>query len=102
LEELRYLSAHEKMILLALANLLYRSTKGFVSMGELESEYRDISSKSSIQPYAHTMLWNTVQEMKAKGLLITSQSGRGFRGRSTLIGLSYQPSEVIGRLELLA
>ncbi|MEM0117486.1 MAG: AAA family ATPase [Conexivisphaerales archaeon] len=100
-EELRYLTDHEKFILIAVAELLSKGSRAFVSTGEVETEYRNLCSENNLQPYAHTMLWECIQKMKGKGFLLTTQSGKGYRGRTTLIGLVFHPNEVLERAESL-
>lgn len=94
-QEIAYLSEHERLILKAVARLLSKGSKAFVPTGEVEKEYRGLCLDSEVQPYAHTMLWECIQKMKAKGLLLASQSGKGFRGRTTMLGLAFQPDEVL-------
>jgi cell division control protein 6 len=102
LQELEYLTLHERIILIATAKLLQSSSKAFVSTGELEAEYRSICAASKVKPHGHTTVWITINEMKSKGLLLTSQSGRGRRGRTTMVGLNVPPREVMRRAALLA
>lgn len=95
LEELNYLSRHERIVLLAAARLLRPADKAFVSTGELEAEYGTICSSMSLKPRRHTMIWMSIQNLKARGFFVASQSGKGRRGRTTLIGLNISPQEVI-------
>ncbi len=95
-EELSYLSEHERIILIAAA-LLLKGSRAFITTGELEAEYRNLCLEYNIQPYAHTMLWESLQKMKGKGFIVTSQSGKGYRGKTTLIGLAFHPQEILER-----
>jgi cell division control protein 6 len=95
LEELGYLTRHERIILLAAARLLKPADRAFVSTGELESEYGALCTSMEIKPRRHTMVWMSVQNLKARGFFVASQSGKGRRGRTTLIGLNMSPLEVI-------
>jgi len=54
----------------------------------------------NIQPCAHTMLWESLQKMRGKGFLVTSQSGKGYRGKTTLIGLAFHPQEILERTSI--
>ena len=48
----------------------------------------------------HTQVWNDVNELARKGIIETKISGKGMRGRTTLIGLSLvSAKELIGELE---
>jgi cell division control protein 6 len=102
LQELEYLGQHERLVLLSVATLLQRTSKTFVSMGELEREYQGRCRSSYVRPHSHTMLWNCVRDMNSMGLLVSTQSGQGHRGRTTLISLSVHPREVVERATLLA
>jgi cell division control protein 6 len=95
LEELNYLSRHERIILLAAARLLKPADRAFVATGELEVEYGSICSSMNLKPRRHTMVWMSIQNLKARGFFVASQSGKGRRGRTTLIGLNISPQEVI-------
>jgi cell division control protein 6 len=95
LEELSYLTKHERAILLAAAQILSPTERAFVSTGELEAEYRSLCASLNLKPYKHTMVWMVVQNLKARGFFVTSQSGKGRRGRTTLIGLNMPPHDVI-------
>ncbi len=95
LEELNYLSRHERLLLLAAAHLLKPADRAFVSTGELEGEYGSICSSLELKPRRHTMVWMSIQNLKARGFFVASQSGKGRRGRTTLIGLNISPQEVI-------
>jgi len=95
LEELGYLTRHERMLLLAAARLLKPADKAFISTGELETEYGSLCRSLGLDPYRHTMVWTSIQNLKAKGFFATSQSGKGSRGRTTHIGLNVPPYEII-------
>jgi len=41
---------------------------------------------------AHTQIWKYAQNLSAAGLLSTQLSSTGFRGKTTLLGLSAAPA----------
>jgi len=82
----------EKLLLLALARLLQR--KRFVSkipIGLLEMEYQDVCEEFDVEPRRHTAIWDYVRNLHRMGILTAERSGKGQRGRTTLIGLSAIP-----------
>ncbi len=86
-EDLRHLSIHEKLILYSLSKLLLYSNKAFVSTGELEEEYQAICNEIGITPISHTWFWNEIKTLSYFGFISRRDSGKGYRGRTTLIGL---------------
>ena len=73
------------MILLALTDL--SETTEFVSMGKLKSQYNEICKKNSIKPINHTWFWLTIRDLADLGFINKRLSGKGMRGRTTLISL---------------
>lgn len=97
-EVLRNLRLEEKLLLLALTRLLQR--KKFVSkvpMGLLEMEYQEVCEEHDIPPKRHTTVWEYVQNLRRMGILVAEKSGRGQRGRTTLVGLLAIPLQALER-----
>ncbi|MEM0023081.1 MAG: ORC1-type DNA replication protein [Thermofilaceae archaeon] len=97
-EVLRNLKLEEKLLLLALARLLQR--KKFVSkipMGLLEMEYQEVCEEYGVPPRRHTTVWEYVQNLKRMGIVSAERSGKGQRGRTTLVGLSAIPLQTLER-----
>lgn len=86
-EDLKPLSLHEKIILYSLARRLLTTGKVFISMGDLEREYRVICKEIAVSPISYTWFWKTIKELSYYGLISKRKPGRGYRGRTTLIGL---------------
>lgn len=86
-EELSYLDLHEKLILLAVAGLLKRSLRAAATMGETEEAYHILCEDYGVEPIQHTQLWTRVGELRQRGLVETQSSGKGRRGRTTLISI---------------
>lgn len=101
LQELQYLTEHERLVLTAAANLL-RGSRAFISTGELEAEYRGLCATSSVKHCGHTTFWMTLQKLKAKDFLGMERSGRGRRGRTTLIMLRIRAADAMRGLDKAA
>ncbi|RLI35329.1 orc1/cdc6 family replication initiation protein [Candidatus Bathyarchaeota archaeon] len=86
-EHLQGLSFHEKLLLLATARKLSASEEAYISFGEVEREYQAACEEYGEKPRRHTQLWKYLKGLALKGLLQTRASGKGLRGRTTLIGL---------------
>lgn len=95
-EHLKALALHEKLLILAAARLLQSSDSAYISFGELEREYQASCEEYREKPRRHTQLWKYVKTLSSSGLVNTKTSGRGFRGRTTLIGLP-APSNLVRR-----
>ncbi|MHC1589581.1 MAG: ORC1-type DNA replication protein [Candidatus Hecatellaceae archaeon] len=98
-EHLKALTLHEKLLLLAAARLLQSSDSAYVSFGEVEREYQAACEEYRENPRRHTQLWKYVKALSASGLLNAKTSGRGLRGRTTLIGLPAPSSLVRSQIE---
>ena len=99
-EELSYLTKHQKIVLMAISNLLKKSDSTHVTIGEVEKNYNSLCEGMGVAANHHTQLWSDVNELARKGIIETQLSGKGLRGRTTLIGLSLvSAKELIGELE---
>ncbi|MDV3243802.1 MAG: AAA family ATPase [Nitrososphaerales archaeon] len=99
-EELSYLTKHQRLILMAVSNLLRKGDSTFVSIGEVEKSYGALCEGMGMTANHHTQVWNDVNELSRKGIIETQLSGKGMRGRTTLIGLSLvSAKELMGELE---
>ena len=92
-EELTYLGRHQRLILIAISNLLKRSESAYVTIGEVEKSYDALCEGMGLVANHHTQLWNDVNELSRKGIIETQISGKGVRGRTTMIGLSMVSAE---------
>jgi len=92
IEDLKLTSLHEKLLLLAVARLLKNNESAYLSMGEVEKEYGVVCEEFNEKPRAHTQTWKYLKNLSQLGLVTTKVSGRGQRGKTTLIGLAI-PSE---------
>ncbi|QQG47980.1 MAG: AAA family ATPase [archaeon] len=99
-EELSYLTRHQRLILLAVSTLLKKGDSRYVSIGEVEKSYSALCEGLGVGANHHTQVWNDVNELSRKGIIATELSGRGRRGRTTLIGLDLvSAKELMGELE---
>jgi cell division control protein 6 len=85
--ELANLGLHEKLFLLAAAEVFKETEKAYATLTEIEKFYGVVCEEYNQEPKTHTQLWNYIQVFDALGLLKTRVSGEGSRGRSTLIYL---------------
>lgn len=99
-EELSYLNRHQRLILMAVSNMLKKGDSTYVSIGEVEKSYSALCESIGVSPNHHTQVWSDINELSRKGIIETQLSGKGTRGRTTLIGLSLvSAKELIGELE---
>ncbi|HKZ88528.1 MAG TPA: ORC1-type DNA replication protein [Candidatus Bathyarchaeia archaeon] len=90
--ELVNMGFHEKLFLLAAAEVFKDSQKAYASLTEIEKAYAVTCEEFEAKPVSHTQLWKYVQWVSALGILKTEVSGEGTRGRSTLIYLPAVPA----------
>jgi archaeal cell division control protein 6 len=99
-EELSYLTRHQKLLLMAVSSLLKKGDSTYVTIGEVEKSYSALCESLGVSPNHHTQIWSDVNELSRKGIIESQLSGKGMRGRTTLIGLSLvSAKELIGELE---
>jgi cell division control protein 6 len=99
-EYLDPLVIHEKLILIALSRLLERDESAYATMGEVEKMYELVCEEYKEKPRAHTQFWTYIKNLDSCGILSTQISGKGLRGKTTLIGLtSPSPSIVEKQLQ---
>ncbi|MEM3737298.1 MAG: ORC1-type DNA replication protein [Candidatus Bathyarchaeia archaeon] len=91
-EDLKLLRLHEKLLLLAVARGLRSEGTAYLSFGYVKESYRLVCEEYREKPRAHTQVWKYMKSLQVAGLLSAKISGKGQRGKTTLIGL-YAPSE---------
>ncbi len=89
-----YSPLHELIILWAIIRLLRRTGKTSVRMGEVEREYTMLCEMLGEQPRRHTQVYEYVMNLKKAGIIDARTSGKGQRGRTTLISLHYGPLDI--------
>jgi archaeal cell division control protein 6 len=93
----QHLNLHEKLVLLGLARVLERTQENYATMGEVEIAYKMACEERKVAYRAHTQVWKYVQNLSATGVLSTQLSTTGFRGKTTLLGLSVASASSIRR-----
>ncbi len=93
----QHLSLHEKLLLLSLARVLEKNSENYATMGEVEISYRMACEEFKEPHRAHTQVWKYVQNLAATGILSTQLSTTGYRGKTTLLGISTAPASAIRR-----
>ena len=85
---------------MAVSALLKKGDSTYVTIGEVERSYGVLCESMGVAANHHTQVWNDVNELSRKGIIETQLSGRGMKGRTTLIGLSLvSAKELMGELE---
>jgi len=88
-----YLHVHELLLLKAAIRLLRRSGNMFARIGDVEREYIQLCEELGEKPRKHTQIYEYVTNLKKMGIIQARVSGKGFKGRSTLIGIGIGPLE---------
>ncbi len=85
-------SLHEKLFLLGVARHFKQTESAYISMGEAEDAYTLVCEEYGKKPRGHTQLWKYVKGLSSSGIIETTVSGVGQRGKTTLISLSRVPA----------
>lgn len=93
-EELRGLSLHERLLLLAIARCFKKGVKAYASTGEVEEVYRMVCEEMDEKPRGHTQLWKYLRRLK--GLEVVYISLEAARGRTHRIVLRV-PADALER-----
>ncbi|MEM4481328.1 MAG: ORC1-type DNA replication protein [Desulfurococcaceae archaeon] len=94
-ETIRYSTLHELLVLLSIVKVLRRTGRGEVKMGDVEEEYNLICESYREIPRKHTQLYEYVQNLAKAGVIYAYPSGKGYRGRTTLVTIHYGPLDVL-------
>jgi len=87
-DQLESLETHELLIFLSVVKALKKSESSFVRMGEVEEIYRRVCENYREKARKHTQLYTYVMKMKNMGIISAKSSGKGYRGKSTLLGIN--------------
>lgn len=88
IDNIRYLDLHDLILLKAIISLYNREKADYYPMGVVEEEYKKICEDLDEEPRKHTQVYEYIRRLRSMGILSTKQSGKGMRGRTTLISLS--------------
>ncbi len=90
-----YSPLHELIVLLSIVRLLRRTGKPYVKIGDVEREYNIVCESLGLQPRRHTQVYEYVMNLKKAGIINARTSGKGQRGRTTLISIHYGPLDLL-------
>lgn len=86
-DELNFLQLHELLLVKALIRTLRARATSFVRIGEVEEEYKYICQLYNIKPRKHTQIYEYVNNLKHMNIINAKLSGKGLRGRTTLLSI---------------
>ena len=83
---------HEKLFLLGVARHFKKTESAYMSMGDAEEAYALACEEYGEKQRGHTQIWKYVKVLSASGIIETTVSGVGQRGKTTLISLPRVPA----------
>ncbi len=86
MDVIRELNLHELMILQSVSSLIIQKG-GWLTSGEVEDYYAGISNMFGQEPRKHTQFYEYLKRLSNMGLIETKISGKGVRGKTTLVRL---------------
>lgn len=92
-DSLYYLNLHELLLLKSIINVLKKIKTPYTTMGSVEKEYMHLCSIYGYTHRKHTQVYEYIMNMSKMGIIETRPSGKGTRGRTTLIGIGEVPLE---------
>mgnify|MGYP001584883370 CR=1 FL=1 len=104
------LPEHQQLVLYALATLYIRGSKyskltnepeSMFMSGEIYETYSEVCKKIRREYRSSRWCKEYIRELDALGLVQTVESGKGMRGHSTLVKLSYSPEKIKKTVEEL-
>jgi cell division control protein 6 len=81
-----------KTVLLGVARYFKQSDSAYMTMGDAEEAYALVCEEQGETPRAHTQIWKYVQTLSVAGIVQTTVSGVGQRGKTTFISLPRVPA----------
>ena len=85
--EIESLGIHELLILKAVADATMEGIE-ILTAGELRKRYELLCESYNVKPRGYTQFYNYIRLLSSTGLIESRLSGKGMRGRTTLIRLS--------------
>lgn len=82
------LSLHELLIYRAIIEVLEQSGARWARMGDVEEAYEMLCEVYGEKPRAHTQVYEYIKNLKRLNLIDAKISGKGYRGKTTLIGVN--------------
>jgi len=96
-DTLKYLPLHELLFMFAAVRVLREREKAYARIGEIEAEYRRLCEHLGLKPRRHTQIYEYVVELRRIGVIDTRTSGKGYRGKSTLVAVNAGPLDHLER-----
>jgi len=102
------LPEHQKLVLYAISLLtmqgskykkLTDDTESYLFSGEVYDKYVAICGSLGKEPKSARWYRNYIQDLEMQGLITTYESGKGIRGHTKLIKLSYSPDRIKNIIE---
>ncbi len=94
-DSILYLPLHELILLWAAIRVLRRTGKPYVKIGDVEKEYEMLCETLGEQPRRHTQVYEYVMNLKRASIIDARTSGKGYRGRTTLLTIRFGPLDVL-------
>ncbi|MBS1263406.1 MAG: ORC1-type DNA replication protein 2 [Methanonatronarchaeales archaeon] len=94
-EVLDGLDDNRLLVLLAVARLLRRSDRAYLTTGEVKEAYSRECENHGVKPRKHTQFWHYVKDLDRVGAVDADLSGEGERGTTTLLSLPDVPAEFL-------
>lgn len=91
------LDDHKLLLLLAVVKSLRGSGAPFVRIGDVERLYRALCESYGVRSRRHTQVYTHVMDLRNMHVVQTKSSGKGYRGKSTLVGVSGAPLDLLER-----
>ena len=92
------LRLHEAILLLAITKVLKMTGLRRVKLGDAEKMYEILCEQLGETPRGHTKIWEYVQSLRNMGIIGAERSGKGMRGKSTLIEIPTIPLETLEKM----
>lgn len=108
LETINALPEMEQFVLYAIASLSKQGSRytrlegvenGFLFSGEVYEEYERSCKAARKRPRSSRWYREYVNDLETLGLIVTTPSGKGVRGQTTLIKIGPEPGDVISALK---
>ncbi len=93
MDRVPFLPLHELIVLWAVIRALRESGEPFVKTGDVEKTYHMLCEILGEEPRRHTQFYEYIVDLKRIEVIDARVSGKGQRGKTTLISIPYGPLE---------
>jgi len=93
-DEIKYLSQHEKLVLLSIARFFMSTTAPEGTTGEIEENYHLICEEYQEKPRGHTQFWKYLKKLNDLDF-VSMEMYASSQGRTQLIRLDKIPSNIL-------